>query len=83
MKKMIAVAAIALGLAGCGNVDMFDTVWTYDYALTKWPDGTVKKIEIGQWRDYEGEQIQITAKDGNVYLLSMNSTVLVAEKTKK
>ena len=82
MKKIIAAAVIALGLAGCGNLDMLDTNYTYNYALTKWPDGTMKKIEVKQWCDYEGEQIQIIAPDGAIYLLSMNNTVLVREAGK-
>lgn len=79
MKKLFIGATLALGLVGCGNLDMFDTNYTYHYALTKWPDGSVKKIEIKQWADYEGEQIQIISTDGNIYLLSMNNTVLVRD----
>ena len=79
MKKLFIGATLALGLAGCGNLDMFDTNYTYHYAITKWPDGTVKKIEVEQWNDYEGEQIQIISTDGNIYLLSMNNTVLVRD----
>ena len=82
MKKLLISAALALGLAGCGNLDMFDTNYTYHYAITKWPDGTVKKIEVEQWNDYEGEQVQIISTDGNIYLLSMNSTVLVRDRHK-
>ena len=82
MKKLLISAALAFGLAGCGNLDMFDTNYTYHYAITKWPDGTVKKIEVEQWNDYEGEQIQIISTDGNIYLLSMNSTVLVRDRHK-
>ena len=82
MKKLLISAALALGLVGCGNLDMLDTNFTYHYAITKWPDGTVKKIEIKQWADYEGEQIQIISTDGNIYLLSMNNTVLVRDSHK-
>ena len=71
MKKLLILPILALGLAGCG--------YTYHYAITKWPDGTVKKIEIKQWADYEGEQIQIISTDGTIYLLSMNNTVLVRD----
>ena len=82
MKKLLISAALALGLAGCGNLDMFDTNYTYHYAITRWPDGTVKKIEVEQWNDYEGEQVQIISTDGNIYLLSMNNTVLVRDRHK-
>ena len=82
MKKLLISAALALGLAGCGNIDMFDTNYTYHYAITRWPDGSMKKIEVEQWADYEGEQIQIISTDGNIYLLSMNNTVLVRDSNK-
>lgn len=85
MKKLLILLILALGLAGCGNIDMgnidmLDTNYTYHYALTKWPDGSVKKIEVEQWADYQGEQIQIISTDGTIYLLSMNNTVLVRER---
>ena len=77
MKKLLILPILALSLVGCGNLDMFDTNYTYHYALTKWPDGSVKKIEVKQWADYEGEQIQIIGKDGKTYLISMNNAVLI------
>ena len=84
MKKTIIVAIVivvmAFMLVGCGNKDLFDTVYTYDYALVSFPDGTHGKIDIKQWRDYEdGEQIQITAKNGDVYLFNSVNCVLVQD----
>ena len=79
IKKIIAAVIIALGLTGYGNLDMLDTNYTFNYAFTKWPDRTMKKIEVKQWCDYEGEQVQVIVPDGTIYLLSMNNTVLVRE----
>ena len=78
MKKLLILPILATCIyTGC-NRDMFDTVWSYDTAVTRWPDGTMKTIKIRQWRDYQdGEQIQITDRDGNVYLLSSFNTVLI------
>lgn len=80
MKKLLVGIGIAMAVSGCGNLDMLDTNYTYDTAIVKWPDGTTKEIEIRQWGDYEGEQVQIIAKDGNIYLISMNNTVLVRHR---
>lgn len=83
MKKLMFVSAIALVSITlcCGfNRSIFDTNYTFDTAVTKWPDGTMKEIKIKSWKDYEGEQIQIVSTDGNVYLLSMNNTVLIHHK---
>ena len=80
MKKLLFVLSVAALLTGC-NRDMFDTVWSYDTAVVRWPDGTMKTIKIKQWRDYpDGEQIQITDRDGNVYLVSSFNTVLIRSK---
>jgi hypothetical protein len=81
MKKTIAVAIVTAGvLTTCllgSNRELLDTTWKYDTAVTRWPDGSMKTIKIKSWKDYEGEQIQVTDRDGNVYLLSSFNTVLI------
>lgn len=83
MKKTIAVAliiALLLALASCGNKAIFDTEYTFDYAVVSFPDGRVEKIEITSWKDFEDEdQIQIVAKDGDVYVFHSGNCVLVKE----
>ena len=83
MKKVVItmiVICLLAALVGCGNRDVFDTVYTYDYAIVSMPDGTVKKIDIKKWSDYEdGDQIQIIAEDGTVYLVHSTNCVLVRE----
>lgn len=81
MKKTILgimVAALLLfTLSGC-NRQVIDTTYTYDKAITYIGDERIE-IEIKKWKDYDGEQIQIVAEDGTVYLLSMNNTILIEE----
>lgn len=82
MKKFIVALAALMtmfALAGCGNMDMIDTVYTYDYAIVAFPDGTTQTIDIKKWGTYEGEQIQIEAKDGTIYLTNSFNCVLVKE----
>lgn len=72
MKKIIITllgVAMLATMAGC-NRDMIDTNHTYDRAIIQLANGDVVEVDIAKWRDYEGEQIQITAKDGTVYLTS-------------
>lgn len=86
MKKIFALILTVLmltSLTACGNYDVFDTVYTYDYAIVTFPDGTTQTIELEQWTDYEGEQIQITAKDGTVYLVNSVNCVLVKKGESK
>ena len=80
--KAIAVSICALAaclVSGCGNMDMCDTNYTYHRAIVKWPDGSVKEIEVKQWLDYEGEQVQLLGGDGKIYLVSMNNAVLIRD----
>lgn len=81
IKISILVIIIMLGLVvltGCGNRDMWDTNYTYTKAITYIGDERIE-LEIKQWRDYDGEQIQIIAKDGKTYLVSTNNTILINE----
>ena len=81
MKKIAALAlviALIVGLTACGNQMFLDTVYTFDTAIIKMPDGEVLTVEIEKWSDYEdGDQLQIIAKDGTVYLVHSTNCVLV------
>lgn len=86
MKKIIGlilaivlVLGTVLTLASC-NKQVFDTTYSFDYALVQFPDGTYEKIEIKTWTDYEdGEQIQIVGTNGVAYLVNSVNCVLVSE----
>lgn len=82
MKKIASIAAVLLLLAavltGC-NYSLIDTKYDFDYAVVRWPDGTVETLEIRSWKDYDGEQIQITDVMGNTYVVNSVNCVLVDE----
>ena len=68
---------VVLGLTGCGNKDMFDTVYTFDRAIIELPNGEVVEGKIDKWADYEdGDQIQITI-NGTIYLVHSSKCVLI------
>ena len=81
MKKLLAILFICIIIftfVGC-NYQVADLNYDFDYAYIKMGD-TVKKVEIKSWRDYaNGEQIQITDTDGNIYLTSSFNCTLVKE----
>lgn len=82
MKRKILAAVIlcTMLLSGCGNYDMLDTTYTYDKAIIKLANDEVIEVEIKSWKDYDGEQLQITAKDGTVYLTSSFRCDLIKSK---
>ena len=61
-----------------GNKTFVDLYQTYDYAIVQRYDGE-QRINIAQWKDYDGEQIQIIDLEGNVWLVSSYNTILVKE----
>lgn len=81
MKKralvLISAAALAVfTLIGC-NKDIIDTVYTFDYAIIKLPNGEIVEGEVDKWTDYEdGVQIQVII-DGKVYLTSALNCTLI------
>lgn len=81
MKKRLAAILMAivltLCLMGCGNMDMVDTVYSYNYAYISLPNGECVEGKVESWRDYEdGDQLQIKI-DGVIYLTDTTRAVLV------
>lgn len=69
MRKRLLTVILCVGLlTGCGNSTLIDTTYTYDRAIIKLANDEIVEVEIKRWADYDGEQLQITAEDGTVYL---------------
>ncbi len=81
MKKFVMIVLAAgtmFSFASC-NFQLIDTTYTYDTAIISMFDGTTKEVKIKSWKDYDGEQLQITGEDGKVYLVSSTNCVLIKE----
>ena len=61
-----------------GNKQLFDTQGKFTKAIITIGNEKLE-INIKTWKDYEGEQLQITSKDGKVYLVSSFNTVLIKD----
>ena len=72
---VIVLGISVFALSAC-NMDIIDTNYTFDKCITYIGDERLE-IEIKKWKDYDGEQIQIEAKDGTIYLVSMNNSMLI------
>lgn len=83
MKKFFVLFAVICAmivlLTGC-NYQMIDTTYKYDKAIIKLANDEVIEVEIKSWLDYDGEQLQIVAKDGTVYLTNSFRCDLIREK---
>lgn len=82
MKKKIltilTMTMMALGLTACGNQQLFDTTYTFDYAIIDTLNGEVVEGEVQSWNDYEGEQLQIVI-DGVTYLTHSKNVIMIAK----
>ena len=68
--SIVVAIIMAIALTGC-NKQMIDLNYSYNYAIIALPNGEVKEGKIKSWTDYEdGEQLQVTFKDGSVHLTS-------------
>ena len=84
MKKILSfifvIMLVLTLLTSCGNYQMFDTTYTFDYAIISLPNGDVVEGEVDSWLDYEGsDQIQVKI-DGVTYLVHSEDVVLIAGK---
>lgn len=70
---------VLLALTACGNKDIFDTVYTFDRAIIKLPNGEIVEGKVDSWRDYEdADQLQITI-GGKIYLVHSSDAVLIVD----
>ena len=78
---VISLATILIIGAGvftaCGNKNVFDFTYSYNYAYIKLQNGEVIEGSVSSWTDYEdGDQLQITI-DGVTYLVHASNCTLV------
>lgn len=79
MKKRIltilATLAVSFGcLTGC-NYQVIDLNYKFDKAHVKIGDEWTT-VELKMWADYDGEQFQLTLKDGTVMVVSSVNCIL-------
>lgn len=82
MRKILSVllaTMITLTLTACGNQQLFDTTYTFNYAIIELPNGEIVEGKVKSWNDYEGEQIQVVI-DGITYLTHSENVVMIADK---
>lgn len=81
MKKILSIMLamiMTVSLIGCGNQQLFDATYTFDYAIIELPNGEIVEGKVDTWNDYEGEQLQIKI-DGVTYLTHSENVVMIAK----
>ena len=71
--KLAVAAALLPSLSGC-NKTVFDTNYAFDKVHLY---ETGKCYKIKEWKDYEGEQLQVKLEDDTVVLTSAQKAMLV------
>lgn len=84
MNKRKTLAGLVMGLAllmsGCGNQQIVDTTWNYNYAILELPDGRIVEGDVQSWKDYENsDSIQVKI-DGDTYYTHLSNAVLMQVK---
>ena len=74
----LVLIVLGAGMLLFGNKQLLDFNQKFEYAYVCWPDGTAEKLTIKSWRDYDGDQIQITTDKGT-YLFHAENCVLAHE----
>lgn len=69
----VLVGTLAVtSLVGCGNMDMWDTQYTFNQVIVI--NGDVATIvDVKQWGDYDGEQIQFITPEGLVFIANSDN----------
>ena len=85
MRKAIITIIITLllvvSLAGCNyrGYDFVDTNYHFNRAIIEIPGGEIIEVEVAKWADAGGEQLTITDKAGNRYLVHTENCVLIED----
>ena len=69
---LAGILSLSLLLTGC-NRSVFDTKYGFDEALIFGDDSAIV-LDVNKWKDYSGEQIQLTTSDNFVLLTSAFDT---------
>ena len=76
MKKLLILSLGLVLLTGC-NKQIFDLDYEYNKVKCNY-DGDKFELNIDEWNDYDGEQLQVKS-NGKTYLLSANKCYFIKD----
>ena len=88
MKNKIVIVFLVLTIilttifcTSCGNMQIIDTSWSFDYAYIDLGNGKIVEGNVGSWKDWgDSDMIQVTMKDGKTYFTHSANVVLIKYK---
>ena len=83
MKRILCLLLVALMVAtifcACGNMQMLDTTYFYEYAYIALPNGEVIEGAVSSWKDYDSGDVVQVVIDGKTYLTHYENVVLISD----
>lgn len=82
MKKIICLLLsllLVISLGACGNQQLLDTTYSFEYAQVEMPDGSVVEGKVSSWKDYENSDAVQLVIDGKTYYTHLSNVVLISE----
>lgn len=86
LKKAVTVVliatlifAISAVLSACGNMQVYDIMYTFEYGIVRLPDGSIVEGTVQSWTDYDdggSDFIQVKI-DGVTYYTNSTNVVLI------
>lgn len=83
MKKILCLLLVVIvliaSLCACGNRQLFDTTYTFEYAYIALPNGEVVEGKLSSWVDYDNSDVIQVVINGKTYLTHYQNVVLISE----
>lgn len=83
MKRILCLLLIVIMIAamfcGCGNMQILDTTYSYEYAYIALPNGEWVEGKPTSWIDYEDSDVVQVVIDGKTYLTHYENVVLISD----
>lgn len=82
MKNKIIALVLLLAVCmflftGCGNKQLFDTTYNFNYAMIRLQNGSVIEGKMQSWKDFEdGDQLQVKIDNVTYLVHSFNCTLI-------
>ena len=79
LMSVVIILSLLLAFCACGNVQLVDTTYSYEYAYITLPNGKSIEGKVSSWIDYEDSDVVQVVINGKTYLTHYSNVVLVSD----